>query len=79
MYFVIIYIYIYIFFFYYRNTHKCSIRIIINYKYKFCHAKMKTVQFSQKFKRQVNKNINFLLKVIVGEIGRGRVGKECRP
>ena len=27
---------------------------------------MKTVQFSQKFKRQVNKNINFLIKVIVG-------------
>ena len=58
MYFVII------FFIYYRNTHKYNIGTIINHKYKFCYAKMKTIQFSQEFKRQVNRNIHFLIKVI---------------
>ena len=37
---------------------------IINHKYKFYSTKMKKKKNSQKFKRQVNKNIHFLIKVI---------------
>ena len=51
-------------FIYYRNNHKCNIRTIMNHKYKFCCTKMKTIKKIQKFKRQVNENIHFLIKVI---------------
>ena len=50
MYFVIIFLFI--------------IGTLINHKYKFFYAKMRTIQFSQEFKRQVNRNIHFLIKVI---------------
>ena len=52
-------------FIYYNNNHKCNIGTIINHKFNnFCHTKMKKIQFSQKFTRQVNENIYFLIKVI---------------
>ena len=35
-------------FVYYKNNHKCNIGTIINHKYKFCHTKMKIIQFFQK-------------------------------
>ena len=51
-------------FFYYNNNHKCNIETIINNKYKFCHTKIKIIQFFSKIQRQVNENIQFLIKVI---------------
>ena len=49
-------------FIFYRNNHKCNIETIINNKYKFSRTKMNSIQFSQKFKRQVNENIHFFNK-----------------
>ena len=51
-------------FIYYKNNHKCNIGKIINHRYKFCRTKMKIIQFFSKFKRHVNENIHFLIKVI---------------
>ena len=53
-------------FIYYKNNHKCNIETIVNHKFNnFCRTKMKKkYSFSQKFKRQFNENIYFLIKVI---------------